>query len=58
MEVTELRDENEKLGWQIKVEKREDREKMKRWILYGRTMEKSKSVLALVHALKSYGLQQ
>ena len=31
MEVTELRGKNEKLGWQIKVEKREVREKMKRF---------------------------
>lgn len=31
MEVTELRDKNEKLGWQIRVEKSEDREKMKRF---------------------------
>ena len=31
VELTELRGKNEKLGWQIKVEKREDREKMKRF---------------------------
>ena len=31
MEVTELRGKNEKLGWQIKVEKSEGREKMKRF---------------------------
>lgn len=31
MEVTELRGKNEKLGWQIKAEWSEDREKMKRF---------------------------